>query len=293
VTATLTFGGAASSGGLVRFSVTGLHARTGSAATNAQGQAQFCYTPGDSNEGDDSIVAFADRNSDASKQSNEPSDSALKCWDSDGKCGFPRPKGATPVYASLVPAYKPCVTPNRTHGPPLVYGSCKPPVQVSDYLTLGAPDSNGKVANSVGFLRLGAIVGNPSNSIEDSDLSIQMSLTDVRKKTDLSDYGAQLRAVLTAQITDKYSGASLLEHATGQGYSIAFTVPCDPTTDTSVGSTCALTTTFDSVFPGAIVEARRANWELGKVQVYDGGADGLSSTTVDNTLFETQGILVP
>jgi hypothetical protein len=29
------------------------------------------------------------------------------------------------------------------------------------------------------------------------------------------------------------------------------------------------------------------------VRVFDGGADGVASTTADNTLFETQGIFVP
>jgi hypothetical protein len=29
------------------------------------------------------------------------------------------------------------------------------------------------------------------------------------------------------------------------------------------------------------------------VRVYDGGGDGVTSTTGDNTLFETQGVFVP
>ena len=33
--------------------------------------------------------------------------------------GYPRPKAATLVRASLVPAYIQCASPNRTHGPPL------------------------------------------------------------------------------------------------------------------------------------------------------------------------------
>ena len=41
--------------------------------------------------------------------------------------GYARPKGATPLRASLVPAYTTCASPNRTHGPPLVYPSCNPP----------------------------------------------------------------------------------------------------------------------------------------------------------------------
>ena len=41
--------------------------------------------------------------------------------------GYPRPKGATPLRVSLVPAYEECSAPNRTHGAPLVSPSCNPP----------------------------------------------------------------------------------------------------------------------------------------------------------------------
>ena len=36
--------------------------------------------------------------------------------------GYPRPKGATPLSVPLVPAYRACTNPNRTHGPPLASG---------------------------------------------------------------------------------------------------------------------------------------------------------------------------
>ena len=36
----------------------------------------------------------------------------------------------------------------------------------------------------------------------------------------------------------------------------------------------------------------RSIWQLGQVQVFDGGADGQASTT-PNTLFATQGVFVP
>ncbi|PWU20204.1 MAG: hypothetical protein C5B48_12800, partial [Candidatus Rokuibacteriota bacterium] len=40
---------------------------------------------------------------------------------------YPRPKGATPLRVPLVPAAKPCTSPNSTHGAPLAFGSCAPP----------------------------------------------------------------------------------------------------------------------------------------------------------------------
>ena len=52
--------------------------------------------------------------------------------------GFPRPKGATPIRVSLVPAYSECTSANRTHGPGLVFPSCNPPVRSSSTLTVGS-----------------------------------------------------------------------------------------------------------------------------------------------------------
>src|SRR5206468_760362 len=59
--------------------------------------------------------------------------------------GYPRPKGATPAFFSLVVAFEACGTSNRTHGTPLSQGSCNPPLEASDHLTVGTPDANGQV----------------------------------------------------------------------------------------------------------------------------------------------------
>ena len=63
---------------------------------------------------------------------------------------YARPKSATLLEASLVPAYTQCTAPDRTHGPPLASDSCNPPAQASDELTLGSPDANGKPAGATG-----------------------------------------------------------------------------------------------------------------------------------------------
>lgn len=70
-------------------------------------------------------------------------------------------------------------------------------------------------------------------------------------------------------------------------------VPCAATVDTSVGASCSLSSTFNAVVPGSVVEGKRAIWQLGKVEVFDAGADEQAGTTNDNTLFEHQGIFVP
>jgi hypothetical protein len=51
-------------------------------------------------------------------------------------------------------------------------------------------------------------------------------------------------------------------------------------------------TTADGVVPGAAVERRRAIWEVGQVELLDGGSDGVASTP-GNTVFARQGVFVP
>ena len=70
--------------------------------------------------------------------------------------GYPRPKSATPIDVSLVPAYVPCefpLSPNRAHAPPMSHGSCAPPITQSGFLTVGTFDSNGQASQSVGHVK--------------------------------------------------------------------------------------------------------------------------------------------
>jgi hypothetical protein len=63
----------------VRFSVSGSVNTSGSSATDASGQAQFCYT-GPPLPGADTVKAFADTNSNTTQDTGEPSDTASKTW---------------------------------------------------------------------------------------------------------------------------------------------------------------------------------------------------------------------
>jgi hypothetical protein len=110
---------------------------------------------------------------------------------------YPRPKGATPLRVSLVPAYQECLVPNREHGPPLDSASCNPPAQSSPNVTVGTPDANGPGANSVASARYGVQAGNPSDAEEDADVVIGIDATDIRASGDLSDYTGELQAQVT------------------------------------------------------------------------------------------------
>ena len=205
--------------------------------------------------------------------------------------GYPRPKGATPLRVALVPAFRQCTSPNRTHGPPLASPSCASPLLESSQLTIGSPDANGQVANASGFAKFDVIIGAPGG-VDDSDVAFSFSFADVRVQGSLVDYTGQLQATTQVRITDRLSGPSVAEPATGSEVGFPVTAPCTTTASTTIGSTCSVTTTLDAVTPGAIPEGKRSVWQLDRIRVNDGGPDGVVSTT-PNTLFATQGVFVP
>jgi hypothetical protein len=207
--------------------------------------------------------------------------------------GYPRPKGATPIVAALVTAFRPCAAQNSTHGPPLDRPSCNPPVQVSQYLTPGTFDVNERAPKMIGSLRLDAVPGNPSTAADEADVAFNADVTDIRRKNDLEDYTGELRASLKFRITDLYNGSAPAP-GTAQDVFFPITVPCEATADTTIGGHCALQTTLDSVIPGSIREGKRSTWDLLDTTVFDGGSDGVSSThNGDNTIFLTKGIFIP
>jgi WD40-like Beta Propeller Repeat len=215
--------------------------------------------------------------------------------------GYARPKGATPFQTYFTLAYKNCTSPNEQHGPPLAVLACSPPQQTSDYATVGTLDANDQPAKSVGSLRLDVKPGNPVTPENEADVKVAFSEKDIRNKSDLFDYTGELLPQATWRDTDKWNGpigsSNGSEPGTSQDLPMPLApnsgVPCAATADDTVGSTCNMTTTMNALVIGMVQESRRMNVELGQVQVYDGGADGLGRTTSDNTLFLTQGIFIP
>jgi hypothetical protein len=204
---------------------------------------------------------------------------------------YPRPKGATPMRVALVPAYRQCTSGNRTHGAPLAYPSCNPPSAESGSLTTGSPDANGAGANMIGSVTVNALTGNSSTPADEADVRFVVSIADVRRRSDLGDYTGQLQVRPALRITDRYNGPG--ETGTLQDFDFAVTTPCAATTsNTALGSTCAVTTTADAISPGTVRENRRSIWQMGQVRVFDGGPDGAVSTP-DNTLFAVQGVFAP
>jgi hypothetical protein len=210
----------------------------------------------------------------------------------------PRPKGATPIRVPFVPAFRQCTAPNRTHGAPLAFPSCNPPVQTSSHLTIGSPDANGAGANALGY----ALISVKSTSPEDVNLSGQA--TDIRCRSGVAacgsanaadgpDYTGEVQSTGMIRISDHYNGPGLNEAGTVQDIPFPTTVPCTATASTSVGSTCAINTTANAVVPGAVKDTQRGVVEVNQIQAFDGGADGLVSTPADNELFAVQGLFIP
>jgi WD40-like Beta Propeller Repeat len=199
--------------------------------------------------------------------------------------GYVRPKAASPTYISLVPAYEPCTTSNRVHGPPLSFNSCSPPTRSSSQVTIGTADANGAPTKSTAYIRAATIAGDPSTPADEADLSLAAGATDVRNASDLSDYTGALDARLPIRITDRdntpYPGGPGPGTVTDTTFS--FSVPCAATADATVGSSCSIITTADATVPGTIVEKRRTVWALDGADVRDGNGNA----------FLAQGLFVP
>jgi hypothetical protein len=121
-----------------------------------------------------------------------------------------------------------------------------------------------------------------------------VTATDVRERATLADYVGELAAHAAFRLTDQLN----TPHPGGPGAAtvvdleIPLAVPCTPTTDPDMGSDCSLTTSADTLAPGAVPEGRRGVWELVELLIRDGGADS-DADTEPNAPFMRPGIFVP
>jgi glucose/arabinose dehydrogenase len=205
---------------------------------------------------------------------------------------YARPAGASPVRVSLVPAYEPCTSPNREHGPPLAHPACATPAQSSQHVTIGTPDANGRPAASVGLVRYAVRPGIAATPEDEADVALEARVTDVREATTLLPYLGELQVRATLRMTDRGSGPAQDEPATTEEVTLPVTVPCAPALDLSAGGVCSVSTSLDAVLPGVVAEGGRSVWALGQIEVLDGGSDG-DVDSPGNAVFARQGIFVP
>jgi Tol biopolymer transport system component len=208
---------------------------------------------------------------------------------------YARPRGATPTRIPLTPAYRQCTATNTSHQPPIISSACSPPEATSSFLTVGTPDFNGQGAGSLGSVLFNVKPTAPPDGL------INVSLTDVRCQGGgggcaggaLSDYSGNLGFDATFRITDRLNGSGNVP-GTAFDLPLRFPVPCTPTASTTIGSTCATSTTINTVLGGAaIVASKRAIWQMtGDVNLYDGGPTGAAGDS-NATLFAVAGLFFP
>ncbi len=223
---------------------------------------------------------------------------------------YSRPRGATPLYLPLVPAFVECGTPDSTHGAPLAFSSCSQPRQESQTLTVGTPDANQLPVRATAHARIDARPGDSATSTDEADVAVAVNATDVRCAIASdgcpggpgSDFDGRMLLRAALRITDRDNGTAVSQGEPGTVVDISMEVPvtCSPTS-TSTGSTCAVATTFDALFPGAVKENGRAIWEVGAAALDDPGPNGTGygagcpSTCGDGdeSPFMRQGVFVP
>ena len=157
-----------------------------------------------------------------------------------------------------------------------------PPVQSSNFVTMGSPDANGAPANSVGSVLLKVKTTSPE------DVLITSTITDVRCRpatqaavcnsantADGPDYSGQIQGNATIRISDHYNGPNLNEAATVVDTPFPVNGQCANTTaSASTGGICTINTTANAVVPAADKDTQRGVIELSQLQISDGGADG-------------------
>lgn len=233
-------------------------------------------------DGDYDLYVMDIDGTDVTQLTNSPGSETAPDWQTLPE-GYPRPKGATPFRVPLVPAFDECTAPNRTHGPPLAFGSCNPPTTPSRYATVGTM--------SIGHVRLD-VVGLPDNTWE---ARVSASLSDVKRLADGADALGALDLTVTPQVTDDANSPQRLLNGTMTKPNyfenpLHVDMPCNPTADPATGSTCSVQTSFEALTG---LSGERAVIELDKVTVYDGGDDGFVDSRDDNTLLAVQGVFVP
>ncbi len=189
---------------------------------------------------------------------------------------YPRPGGGTPLRVALVPEYVQCATPNGSHVGPLDEPSCSPPQRASSQLTTSTQGRGN------GFARLDVKPGTNPPSMDDADLRIRATVTDVvRNIGGAPDYVGPMILRMRLRITDGVSGPNEQTAATVQD--IAFSVPvnCVATngTPTPVGGTCSVDTMTDSILPNFAKERSRAVMSAFSMEVLDAGADSSITPT--------------
>jgi Tol biopolymer transport system component/photosystem II stability/assembly factor-like uncharacterized protein len=216
-------------------------------------------------DGDSEIFTM---NSDGTAQTNLTANTAADfeaAW-KPPSISYPRPGSGSPLRVPLMPTFSRCTSPNAIHTGPLNYDSCNPPVLESSVLKTSSVGKGGA------FARLDVIPGNLSTFADEADIVLSAVMTDVEKSSDGSDYVGNVLLTTTIRATDKQN--SFGQSGTVQDTQLSAPVSCVATPDTSIGSTCNLSTTADTLLPGFANEGKLTVLSAFSMLVKDAGPNG-------------------
>jgi hypothetical protein len=218
-----------------------------------------------------------------------------------------RPKGATPIYDSLVISYKQCSSAagGAFHAPPFSVASCNPPGPTSPFLTAGEPTSNARPANFIGSSQLKVVPGDVQATLALQGVMCTPVMAGAVPAACPSGafegYVGNVSVQYILRITDhcNATGGPPAACPTPPGVPAttadvplrAITPPC-AFSGPGIGSTCNVTTTFNSIAAGAVVAGMRANTHVEDVGVYDGGPDA-NAATPTNERYAEEGVFTP
>ena len=183
---------------------------------------------------------------------------------------FPRPGGGTPLRTPLMPAYKQCTSPNSQHVTPLAEFVLRPTrarVQHIDHGNHGQDDRYGP---------LDTVPGNTGTPADEADVRVNVSTTDVRKQADGTDYAGNLIFRLALRVSDRGTGTSEGLSGTVGDSDISLPINCTTTGDSTIGSSCSINTTIDTLVPNFAREGKRRSSRLARSRCWMPGSTARS-----------------
>ena len=179
---------------------------------------------------------------------------------------------------------------------------------------MGTPDGGGGAVNSVASVKMSVV-------LDPQDFLLTFNATDIRCRpagppdfcgvTNASggpDYSGEISLQASLRITDHWNSRVQFppprgsQHATrhrrGRRVVAAPIASCASTASTSIGGTCSVSTSGNAIAPtfSPAVGGKRFLMEIGQLQVFDGGSDGIAffgGPAGADTLFGVQGIFIP
>jgi len=231
-----------------------------------------------------------------------------------------RPAGATPIGASTVIAYAPCVAPGAgQHNPANLPGAACAPAQYTPRLTAGDPVVNGSAPNYRGNIKL-AVTLAPTNVQFPSGAPNNNYVQDVRCTPAYAasaggipvcsaagsanvltaggaspnpDYSGALNVAAYIRITDQANScltgsgcvAPYNSDATVEDLAFAVGADCVTTPSTSIGGTCLPRWSSANALCGCVASGKRSNIEIG----VGNSAAGAASSRPTGAIFASDG----